>query len=52
MQAAKTYFLIKKLWFKNNRIATWFKNRFQNRLAEFTPLQELQYLGEKLWQLK
>ncbi len=48
MQAAKTYFLIKKLWFKNNRIANWFKNKS----AEFTPLQELQYLGEKLWQLK
>ena len=48
MQAAKTYFLIKKLWFKNNRIASW----FEYMTAEFAPLQELQYLGEKLWQLK
>jgi hypothetical protein len=48
MQAAKTHFLIKKLWFKNNRFASW----FQSMLVEFTPLQELQYLGEKLWQLK
>ncbi len=43
MQAAKTYFLINKNW-----IASWFKNM----AAEFAPLQELQYLGEKLWQLK
>lgn len=43
MQAAKMYFLIKKNW-----IANWFENMW----AEFTPLQELQYLGEKLWQLK
>ena len=43
MQAAKTYFLMIKNWFVN-----WFKNK----LAEFAPLQELQYLGEKLWQLK
>ncbi len=43
MQAAKTYFLMIKNWFAN-----WFKNSW----AEFTPLQELQYLGEKLWQLK
>jgi hypothetical protein len=28
------------------------KNWLANQLAEFTPLQELQYLGEKLWQLK
>jgi hypothetical protein len=28
------------------------KNWLANKLAEFTPLQELQYLGEKLWQLK
>ena len=47
MQAAKTYFLIIKNWFAN-----WFKNWFEFNLAEFTPLQELQYLGEKLWQLK
>jgi hypothetical protein len=28
------------------------KNWLATKLAEFTPLQELQYLGEKLWQLK
>ena len=39
MQAAKTYFLMIKNW-------------FASLMAEFTPLQELQYLGEKLWQLK
>jgi hypothetical protein len=39
MQVAKTCFLMIKNW-------------FANMLAEFTPLQELQYLGEKLWQLK
>ena len=43
MQAAKTYFLMIKNW-----LANWFKNK----LAEFAPLQDLQYLGEKLWQLK
>ena len=43
MQAAKTYFLMIKNWF-----ASW----FQYMSVEFTPLQELQYLGEKLWQLK
>jgi hypothetical protein len=39
MQVAKTYFLMIKNW-------------LAKQLAEFTPLQELQYLGEKLWQLK
>jgi hypothetical protein len=39
MQVTKTYFLIIKNW-------------LANKLVEFTPLQELQYLGEKLWQLK
>jgi hypothetical protein len=34
-----------------NRIET-VKNWLASFLAEFTPLQELQYLGEKLWQLK
>lgn len=29
-------------------IQSWFRKL----KAEFTPLQELQYLGEKLWQLK
>jgi hypothetical protein len=29
-------------------IKTW----FANWMAESKPLQELQYLGEKLWQLK
>jgi|FrelakmetLWP11LW_1041352.scaffolds.fasta_scaffold740533_2 hypothetical protein len=29
-------------------IKTW----FANWLAECKPVQELQYLGEKLWQLK
>ena len=43
MQVAKTYFLMIKNW-----IANW----FEYMSAEFTPLQELQYLGEKLWQLK
>ena len=43
MQAAKTYFLMIKNWFAN-----WLNNSW----AKFTPLQELQYLGEKLWQLK
>jgi hypothetical protein len=38
MQVAKTYFLMIKNWFSS--------------MADFTPLQELQYLGEKLWQLK
>jgi hypothetical protein len=28
------------------------KHWFANMSAEFAPLQELQYLGEKLWQLK
>lgn len=28
------------------------KNWLAKFVAEFSPLQELQYLGEKLWQLK
>ncbi len=39
MQAAKTYFLMIKNW-------------FAKFVAESEPLQDLQYLGEKLWQLK
>jgi hypothetical protein len=33
-------------------IKNWLANWFEYMSAEFTPLQELQYLGEKLWQLK
>ena len=31
---------------------TAIKAWFAKFVAEFAPLQELQYLGEKLWQLK
>ena len=37
--ATESYIQVLKAW-------------FAKFVAEFAPLQELQYLGEKLWQLK